>query len=341
MADQPGVRDDAPRLYFVCPDTDDPSGGIRVIYRAVDHFNAAGIPAVLVHEAEGFACTWFAHDTPIIHADAATPRADRDLLVIPEVYGPGLADIGPGIRKVIFNQNAYNTFHGYDHLTAPGATSYDHPDVVGAVCVSDDNAAYLRYGFPHLDVERITYQLDPTLWWSPEGPRKRRLTYMPRKHADQAGQVLNLLSQRGALRDVEVVPLHGMSETEVAAAQRESLVFLSFGYPEGCPFPPKEAMAAGCLVVGYHGMGGRDYFTPRNGHPVPQGDIVAFARTVEDVLDRHRADPVGLEAHAREVSDRIRARYTPAAERESVLRTFGRHLPGGMPAELAAACAVA
>lgn len=321
-----------PRVYLICPDTDIPSGGVRVVYRAVDHLNDAGIGAVVVHEQPGFACTWFTHRTPVVCAAQAAPRPGIDLVAVPEVYGPGLGGIAPGVRKVVFNQNAYNTFHGYDPVTPPGQTAYDHHEVSGAICVSDDNAAYLRHAFPHLDVRRITYQLDPELWFVPEGPRRRRLTYMPRKHPEQAAQVLNILSQRGALDDVEVVALDGMTETEVAAAQRESLVFLSFGYPEGCPFPPKEAMAAGCLVVGYHGMGGRDYFTHEHGFPVPQGDIVAFAKEVEAVLDAHRADPAALEARARTASAAIRARYTPQAERDSILETFGAHLPAPVPA---------
>lgn len=321
------MTDRRPRIYLVCPDTDVPSGGVRVVYRAVDHLNEAGIGAVVVHEQTGFACTWFEHATPVVCAAQAGPRPGIDLLAIPEVYGPRLGDIAPGVRKVVFNQNAYNTFHGYEPVTPRGRTAYDHPEVSGAICVSDDNAAYLRYAFPDLDVRRITYQLDPALWFVRDAPRRRRLTYMPRKHSDQSLQVLNILSQRGALDDVEVMPLDRMSETAVAAAQREALAFLSFGYPEGCPFPPKEAMAAGCLVIGYHGMGGRDYFTHEHGYPVPQGDIVAFARQVEEVLDAHRADPAAMEAKARAAAAAISARYTAQAERDSVLETFGAHLP--------------
>jgi len=322
-------------VYLVCPDTDVPSGGVRVVYRAVDHLNAAGIPAWVVHDQPGFACSWFEHRTPIVCAANANPRPGLDLLAIPEVYGPQLGQIAPGVRKVVFNQNAYNTFHGYAPVTPRGATAYDHPEVSGAICVSDDNMAYLQYAFPHIDVRRITYQLDPDLWFAPEhvGGRPRRLTFMPRKHADQANQVLNILSQRGALDDVEVLPLDKMNEQQVAAAQRDALVFLSFGYPEGCPFPPKEAMAAGALVVGYHGMGGRDYFTQEHGFPVPQGDIVAFARQVEEVLDAHRADPVGMERRARATADAIRARFSPQAEQDSVLAAFGAHL--AVPAPVA------
>lgn len=318
-----------PHVYLICPDTDTPSGGVRVIYRAVDHLNAAGIPSWVVHDQPGFACSWFEHATPIAYAAQVSPRPGVDLLAVPEVYGPALGSIAPGVRKVVFNQNAYNTFAGYAPVTPPGETAYDHPEVSGAICVSDDNAAYLRHAFPRLDVRRITYQLDPELWFAPEHPggRPRRLTFMPRKHADQANQVLNILSQRGALRDVEVLPLDGMNEAQVAAAQRDALVFLSFGYPEGCPFPPKEAMAAGCLVVGYHGMGGRDYFTQDHGYPVPQGDIVAFARQVEAVLDAHRADPVGMETRARGIAATIGARFSPQAERASVLEAFCAHLP--------------
>lgn len=47
--------------FFVCPDTDVATGGVRVIYRAVDHLRAAGHDAV--RGARG----------PGIPADVVTP----------------------------------------------------------------------------------------------------------------------------------------------------------------------------------------------------------------------------------------------------------------------------
>lgn len=318
------------RAWFVCPDTDVPSGGVRVIYRHVDHLVAAGIDAAVVHLQPGFRVTWFAHDTPVVCADDVTPDPARDLLVLPEVYGPDLVGIGPGVRKAVFNQNAYNSFVGMAADADP-RTPYTHPEVVAAVCVSDDNVAYLRHGFPRLDVRRTVNAVDPELF-RPGGSRRRRVAFMPRKNSAQAVQVLKLLAVRGVLQDVEVVALQGLSERQVAEELRRSLLFLSFGYPEGCPCPPKEAMASGCVVVGYHGMGGRDYFTERNGVPVPQGDVVAFARAVERVLARPQAE---LEAFGLEASARIRARYSPEAERDSVVRVWGELLRGA-PEALAA-----
>ena len=78
------------------------------------------------------------------------------------------------------------------------------------------------------------------------------MAFMPRKNAADVVQVLNLLKFRGALRGFELAPIHGQPERQVAAVLGEALVFLSFGHPEGCPLPPLEAMACGCVVVGYY-----------------------------------------------------------------------------------------
>ncbi|UGS33761.1 glycosyltransferase family 4 protein [Capillimicrobium parvum] len=319
----------SPHAYFVCPDTDVPSGGIRVIYRHVEHLNAAGLSASVVHRAPGFRPTWFpAGGVPVTHTEAITPTP-ADLLVIPEIYGPDLARIGPGVPKAVFNQNAYNTFLGYTPEVGDRRTPYTHPEVAGAVVVSDDNAAYLRHGFPELAVHRVVNAVDPDLFRP--APKRRRIAFMPRKNAEQALQVINLLKFRGALDDVEVVALDGMSEAEVAAALRETLVFLSFGHPEGFGLPAAEAMACGCAVAGCHGYGGREFFTADHAFPVEIGDVVGLARTVEDLLAR---DPAELEATGARAAAFIAERYSPARERQSVVAAW-RALAGA-PAVAAA-----
>jgi glycosyltransferase involved in cell wall biosynthesis len=308
----------SPHVYFVCPDTDVPSGGIRVIYRHVAHLNAAGLAASVVHRAPGFRPTWFpTAGVPVTHTEAITPTA-ADLLVIPEIYGPDLAQLGPGVPKAVFNQNAFNTFLGYTPEVADRRTPYTHPEVAGAVVVSDDNAEYLRHGFPELTVHRVVNAVDPALFHP--GPKRRRIAFMPRKSAEQALQVINLLKFRGVLDGVEVVALDGMTEAEVAAALRETLVFLSFGHPEGFGLPAAEAMACGCAVAGYHGYGGREFFMSEHAFPVATGDIVGFARTVEDLL---RSDPAELEATGARAAAFVAERYAPQRERESVVAAWG------------------
>jgi glycosyltransferase involved in cell wall biosynthesis len=87
-------------------------------------------------------------------------------------------------------------------------------------------------------------------------------------------------------------------------------------------------MACGCIVVGYHGMGGRDFFTPDHGIPVPQGDVVAFAGALEEVLERHARDPETLDELAATAAAHIQATYTPERERDSVLECWDAVLAG-------------
>jgi glycosyltransferase involved in cell wall biosynthesis len=96
--------------------------------------------------------------------------------------------------------------------------------------------------------------------------------------------VINILRVRGALRGWNVVPFINRPQSEVASIMKESLIFLSFGYPEGFGLPAAEAMACGCLVIGDHGGTGREFFKPEFSFPIQVGDIVGFGRTVEEVL---------------------------------------------------------
>ncbi len=53
---------------------------------------------------------------------------------------------------------------------------------------------------------------------------------------------------------------------------------------EGFGLPPVEAMSAGALVVGFHGGGGLDYATPRNGFWRSEGDLVGCADALAEAM---------------------------------------------------------
>ena len=56
-----------------------------------------------------------------------------------------------------------------------------------------------------------------------------------------------------------------------------------------------EAMASGCVVIGYHGRGGKEYFQRSFSYPIEAGDIVGFAKAVESVLAREKESRGQLE----------------------------------------------
>ncbi len=59
--------------------------------------------------------------------------------------------------------------------------------------------------------------------------------------------------------------IQNKSEAEVAAIMGQAAIFLSLSRFEGLGMTTLEAMASGCLVVGFTGIGGREYASRTNG----------------------------------------------------------------------------
>src|SRR5687767_10015889 len=144
------------RIYFSCPDVAEARGGVRIIYRHVDHLNAAGMEAWVMHEKEGFHASWFEHATRVTDRGKVMREAIKgDIVVLPEIVRPEGADVMAGVKKVIFNQNAYYTFVNEPNDQEDGGTLYTHPDVVCAAVESEARGRYLAWAFPKLTVHRV------------------------------------------------------------------------------------------------------------------------------------------------------------------------------------------
>jgi glycosyltransferase involved in cell wall biosynthesis len=308
-------------IYLYSPDDNRPSGGIQKIYHHADILNRNGFQAAVVHVAPGFRCTWFANDTPIVQAQTVRPGPD-DILVASELFGPQITQKAPGIRKVIFNQNCYNTFLYFPLDDKTTDMPYRHPDVVATITVSEDSAQYLRYAFPEHLVLRIRPGIDRALYY-PEA-KKRQIAFMPRRLPDEALQVFNILKVRGALADFEIVPIDGVPRAAAARILRQSAFFFSFSAREGFGLPPAEAMACGCVTVGFHGGGGREYFLPEFSWPVAAGEIENYARTVETLLARYRQAPESLAAQTAHAAQFICDNYSDAIEEADTVACWRR-----------------
>lgn len=307
-------------IYMFCPDNQTPTGGVKVIYRHVDLLNASGVDAVVVHEEPGFRVEWFDNDTRVTSRSEVTLHSSG-IAVLPEVYGPDASDYAPGMRKVIFNQSGSLTFHDYPQDGAPSRTPYLDPEVIACFGISERVVRYLEHTFPMMPVFRVSWSVDAELF-RPAPARLRQIAFMPRKHPEEAREVFNILRYRGVLDGYAVVPLDGLTEAEVAAALSESLFFFSFGYPEGLPLPPAEAMAAGCVVIGYHGWGGEEFFDPGICHPVPNGDVLAFAKTAEEVILRAREDGESVRAQGDRAREYVISKYSREREAEALIAAW-------------------
>ena len=319
-----------PHIYVLSPDNNNASGGIKILYRHVDVLNNNGYKASILHQNKGFRCTWFNNTTKIDYLKEVTIE-DEDFLVVPEIFGPNiyslssLPQISNESKKIIFNQNCRYTFLGQDinSVTAPDFKMpySDSEQYIATIVVSDDSSHYIKSIFPQQRVFRIhnAINIDTFTYQEAKTPQ---ICFMPRKHADEATQVLGILNLRGALNDVNVVPIDNMNEQQVADTMRDSMFFLSFGYPEGCPLPPAEAMACGCIVIGYDGFGGREYFNSDFSFPIDVGDIIGYANCVEQQLNNAKNDKDHLMKITKKASEYVRNIYSSKAEKRDILKCW-------------------
>lgn len=289
------------------------------MYRHVDVLRSAGHAASIVHHRPGFRAPWFAGKAPVLYAPVDI-RPD-DILVFPEIEFSAMLAAPSGVRRVAYVQTPYYMFREHSWDPRDRRTPYLSGDLVAAVVVSEDGRDYLAHAFANLPVYRVRNSID-LRFGPPGGSKKKQLCFMPRKHYEDAQQVLNILKFRNVLDGWAVVPIHNLPEEQVISTMRDSAVFLSFGYPEGFGLPPAEAMASGCVVVGYHGNGGREYFTADHGFPVEIGDILGFARAAEHVISTLDANFSAFNEMTARASSFIRSTYTPVNEREDVLNCW-------------------
>ena len=264
-----------PRLVYLCPDSDTPTGGIKVIYRHVEALVDLGFDAHVMHINADFRCRWFANNAPVLDL---SKMLTSDIVVVPEVMAkltPNL--IAQKIRFVMFVQNGYLVLPSADMATL--RQCYAHTELV--LSISEDTTQLLQSVFPELvgRVMRQTYTVDRSKF--KPAPKRNLVTYMPRKQPLHSANVAPWL--QAEFPDWQVVPLHGLSEDQVAAAMRVSRVFLAFSDFEGCPVPPIEAALSGNIVLGYPGWGGREYWDEPNFRHVDMGDVRGFVRAFHEI----------------------------------------------------------
>lgn len=313
------TQDHPPTVYFCTPDYDVPTGGIRVVYRHADLLNEAGIPAAVLHARPNFRCTWFENQTRVA-ASRETVIGPEDLVVVGELAVHLLTELPPGYRFAVFNQNPHLTWRGIPDSVV---RSYaDSPDLAAILTVSDHSRELLQHALPGAKVLRLHNSIDPKVFHRSEDPRPRTIAYMPRRGHSEARQVLGIMRGRGALEGWEVTELAHLTEREVADRLRSAMIFLSFAYQEGFGLPAAEAMACGCYVVGFHGFSGREFFRREFSSPVEPGDVLGYARALEQVIANQVATGEWCTRRGAAAARFAHSEYAPERERYDVVTTY-------------------
>lgn len=274
-----------PRLYFLCPDFPHPSGGTRSIYWYVYSLREAGFDAHVVHQQSGFHLTWHGIEVPTLSlADSVDLRA-TDIVIFPESAANLMRQMAdkPSIKVVLalqWSPDYYSDLKPYEHWGSFGIEAIFTP--------SREIARFLEWRMSGLPITVIPSYIDSSIYRSEPSLKQPLVTYMSRKTNET--EVLRAALQReDALRSqFSWQALGDLNEADYARYLQRSLVYLTPSAQEGLNVSVLEAMACGCLVVGYSGIGANEYVIAngdkQNYVAVENGNLPEFGIVLRSVL---------------------------------------------------------
>ena len=341
-----------PRYFFVVPDVDRPVGGVAVSAQMAQYLSDEGYEAAMLSGTSEYTYDFADNENlkyfyypPLsrvpetfmgrrqklqrflkrIFAKRKPPKNQildlrpDDVFVIPEFWYPEYYAVFPDHKHIL------NAQHVLSFCTAILRDGNDGgrrflDQFVAAITISEATKQSVDV-FAKRDSFLISQSIaHPD--FDPNRPKKRKICYMPRKRVRELGIIENYLKNAPEFDDWELCPIQNMAHHELKETLNESLIFLSFSHEEGFGLPPAEAMAAGCIVIGYTGVGGDEFFDDASGVPILDADITGFAQAINDVIVEYDTDPTRLDKIRKDAAHRISSTYTKDAMRTSLISAW-------------------
>ena len=293
-----------PRIVYLVPNPGVATGGNKVAFRHVEALAGLGYDAVARIPPGKRPPSWFAHAAPVEQTSAA-PRPD-DILVFPDDAVAELAAVAhlPN-PKVVFVQNPYGAAQGLPQLSPEQRAAYR----VFMACSAGVAAWTARY-FDHDLVATVPAFADERLFRP--GPKTRTIACIPRKRPRELLSIRHMFERVRPDCGWRWNVVDGRTEAGSAAGLATAAVYLSLARLEGMSMTIVEAMASGCLVAGFTGIGPREYADAANGIWVEEDDCEAAAHALARAVELAEAD--GPDAAAMQAASLgTAARWTHAA----------------------------
>jgi len=290
------IMSHARTIYYACPDNPSPSGGVRRLYRHVEILNQHGIQAYILHTWPGFKISWFETEAPVRYlGDQGLDFPKDDILVIPEVMTSlmKLAAKEPINRVVI----ALNWAFIFDCL--PLGEDWRTYGITRAIAGSQYEREFILKTMG-IDAHVLVSGTDCDLF-HPYEKKILQIAYMPRKNSLASVILGAFRSMYPELREIPFVSVDGLPHKSVAQIFKQSSIFLTATFPEGLARPPIEAMASGCIVVGFAGRGALEYMiNGENCYRADDGDVLTAANYLaQAVIDIRNGQTQPMQEKAR------------------------------------------
>lgn len=271
------------RILYVALPGATVAGGVKIAFRQVETLRSLGYDAAIALRPGRKPPAWFEHQAPIIDLEGPDGPGPQDLMVLPEDTFTNLnAFADHPARKVVFCQNHYYACHGVGRVSAGTLDSIE-----GFMACSRTVADWLRWRFPGRPVDLIPAFVDDAVY-RPAPAKTAAIALAPRKRRDEAPYLMDAFRHAFPRHaGLPWVVIDELPERKVAEILGRCGLLLSLSRLEGLGLLPLEGMAAGCLVAGFTGYGGREYAASANGFWAddPEGVLQALGAAADLYAD--------------------------------------------------------
>jgi len=296
----------SPRIVFLVPEVRGPTGGVKVICEHAARLREQGFDAWLYLPSGSNADSFWDLQVPAL--PDWRPAAD-DLVIVPEVMpGASIADVRRhGCRIVLLVQNWITAHECLTGWPDPGTPPFD-----AVIAVSRVTQELAQRYLPQLPCWTVPPAVP--LFAAPipsgEGAAQEAIAIMPRKRPADAAYLRRMWPIAFPdLADVPWVEIDDLSHAEVMARLRRARYFVSLQDREGFGLPALEAMAAGCLVLGFTGLGGDEYANADNGVWLAGDRVPELLDALASAIRQERRNP-GCHDAMRAAAQAMAAQYS-------------------------------
>jgi len=292
------------KILIICPSTNKPVGGIRVLYRYCDLLNNNGQNAYILHTVKNFRCTWFPNKTKIYNKKLIN---SQDHLIFPET------EIILNIEKLKNIINKYSIFVQNGYFIPDYINNHEqyldfqkiYTKASFIIAISEDTKKMISKFFPiqtkNIIIANYSMEISNTLS-NQNTTKKNIITYMPRKNYKHAQKVITGLFNQLPY-SWKIIPIYNMNSNQVGALLNSSKIFLSFESFGGKPLPPIEAAISGNYVIGYHGQGGKKYWNENIFTEIAPYDIGSFIDSIINKVNEISSKSFNTDAENKNFKD--------------------------------------
>lgn len=297
---------------------DSPSGGIKRLYTHVEILRENGYDAYIMHFSKGFKLRWFENKTPVVYFSDSPRIEPNDTVVIPEGFPRVIKQFKPlQIKKVVISLS-----FAYIFDSMPLGENWKDYGINWVMTTNDVIKDLIQWSMGIENVHIIASSIDNNIFHYNPDMKTQQVAYIKRK--DTLSPIVEkiLKSRNTDFRELDFITMENLDVRHYAHVLKQSEIYLTTSIHEGLNRSVLEAMACGCICIGFDGVGGKDFIVEsgdrQNFVLAESMNFIDLSQKLAELLEKDKRKDPAVDA-IRQNALATAASFSPDLEKKSLL----------------------